>query len=454
MSSPTADTASLPLVPPSPVRAWRAAPSGPVVWPASVLFLALSAPGWVAAVGPAATAVAGVVATVGTAILLSIRRPRARLTGLPWTAISLVVFAGASVIWSRWPGATVLTWMLLAATTFQAVALALMLTWHGILRALSFALVGVLTLSLAFELWVALSPPDRLLVEFDRDPGGEVQRSSIWSTGQLFSSGRIEGFLGNANLLGVIALLGVVVFGIRLAAGISRRTPTLLALILAAFLLLRTGSATVFVASVAVTLMLVMILLMRMAQHPRTRTRLYIVFGITAVSAAALVWSARGLVLGFLGRESDLTDRSQIWQAVTERTVTSPLVGNGFTTPWLPWHPAFADWIVMPGGLHIIQAHSVWVDIAFQLGLAGLAGLAAVYGVFLWRSWRLAVGRGHWNRAIDRSSGLIALLPALVATILFVQGLTESSPLLLWGWMLTVLLCTKLAHTPVVRADT
>ncbi len=425
-----------------------------MAWPAGVLFLALSAPGWIAAVGPVVTAAAGVVATAGTALMLARRRPTISLMGMPWAALSLVAFAGASLFWSHWPAATVVTWMLLAATTFQAIALALVLSWHDILRALSFALVGVLALSLAFELWVALRHDQRLLVEFTPDTGGAVDRSSIWSTGQLFSSGRLEGFLGNANLLGVVALLGVVVFGIRLAAGVSRRAPALLALLLAVFLVMRTGSATVFVASVAVVLVLAMIVLMRMAQHPRTRTQLYVAFGVAAVGGAALAWSARGIVLDFLGRESDLTDRSQIWQAVAERAAASPLVGDGFSTPWLPWHPAFSDWIVMPGGLHIIQAHSVWVDIAFQLGLAGVAGLGAVYVVFLWRSWRMAVGRGYGNRTIDRSSRLIALLPALVATILVVQGITESSPLLLWGWMLTVLLCTKMARAPRVDAST
>ena len=42
----------------------------------------------------------------------------------------------------------------------------------------------------------------------------------------------------------------------------------------------------------------------------------------------------------------------------------------------------------------------------------------------------------------------MTLLPSLVGAILLVQGLSESSPLLLWGWMFVVMFSFKIKQSP------
>ncbi len=44
----------------------------------------------------------------------------------------------------------------------------------------------------------------------------------------------------------------------------------------------------------------------------------------------------------------------------------------------------------------------------------------------------------------------LTLLPTLIGALLVVQGLTESGPLLLWGWMFVVLFGAKIKQTPLV----
>src|SRR5690606_18250075 len=51
---------------------------------------------------------------------------------LPWAALGYGALALVSLIWSRWPGATALTWTLLAAVTVAALYVGTMLTWHEI----------------------------------------------------------------------------------------------------------------------------------------------------------------------------------------------------------------------------------------------------------------------------------------------------------------------------------
>ena len=80
----------------------------------------------------------------------------------------------------------------------------------------------------------------------------------------------------------------------------------------------------------------------------------------------------------------------------------------------------------------------------FQLGVVGIALLAALYALFVWRTWVFAVRHHRWQRRDDRVTATVSLLPVAVGVIVVIQGITESSPLLLWGWMLTVLFLAKL----------
>ena len=82
--------------------------------------------------------------------------------------------------------------------------------------------------------------------------------------------------MGNANLLGPVALLAIIVFAIRFAAGAPRRTLLGVWIALAAYLFFRASSATAYVAAAGVAIVLVTVLLMRRAKRPGERTKYYI----------------------------------------------------------------------------------------------------------------------------------------------------------------------------------
>ena len=402
--------------------------------------------------GAAVTLAVFTLTTLGIGIpMLARNRPQPfRWRRLPWTALGYTAFALVSVAWSQWRGPTLVTWILLAAVTVNALFLAHVLTWHEIVRALSSAFKWILGLSLAIELWVSLVLHGPLLPNFLTLPDGKIDPQWYWVRDNLFDGGRIQGIVGNANLLAIISLFAIITFGVLFAAKARWRTTLALWMLLAAYFLFRTASATALVCAAAVAVVLAVALLMRRARTPGARTRIYVVSIGGAAVAALGIWLLREPLLGLLGRSSDLTGRSEkIWTKVLERAAEHPIVGNGFSSPWIPDDPAFDRWIT-DHGITVFHAHNMWLDVLLQLGAVGVVLMAVAYGTLLWRSWFFAVDRPRWDLDDARPFSPLTLLPSLFTVVLLVQGLTESTPIMLWGWMLLVLLSFKLKSVPLV----
>ncbi|MFK4853253.1 O-antigen ligase family protein [Microbacterium sp. ZW T6_19] len=369
---------------------------------------------------------------------------------LPWSAVGYTALALVSVAWSQWREATLITWFLLGAVTVTALFIAQVLTWREIVRALASAFKWILGLSLALELWVSLVLQHALLPNFLDLPPGKIDPQWYWVRDNLFDGGRLQGIVGNANLLGFISLFAIITFGVLYAARVRWRTTLALWTLLAVFFLFRAASATAYVCAAAAVVVLVVALLMRRAATPGARTRIYTVAIGGALVVGAAAWFLREPLLGLIGRSADLTGRSnKIWASVIERWHHHPLFGNGFSSPWLPSDPAFAKWI-KDHGIPVFHAHNMWLDVLMQLGVLGAILIAIAFLSLLWRSWFFAVDRPRWDLTSHRSYSPLTLLPSLFTVVLLVQGLTESTPIMLWGWMLLILLSFKLKTTPLL----
>jgi hypothetical protein len=421
-------------------------------WCMFVLFQALAGVAWVHVLGDTVTTVV-VIATALVSIAVWVgMRPAINARRLPWFVLGYVAWAAASVIWSAWPGTTAVTWLLLAITTMQGLFVGAVLTWKETVAAIAGALKWVLALSFLFELTVSVFVRGPLLPGFEipvRVAGEKIDPIVYWSRDNLFDGGRIQGLFGNANLLAVVALLGVIVFLIRFAAKAPHRGLLLAWTALAAFLFVRAGSATAYVSAAAVAVVLVTVLLMRTVRRPGGRTKYYVLYAAVALVGAAVLWFGRNVIFEALGRSSDLTGREGIWQSVLERAQQHPVIGWGFATPWLPGDPMFDGWIVDHGET-VMQAHNMWIDVFLQLGIIGVLILVGIYVAFIWRAWFFAIDRPRFDLRADRPYSPLTLLPTLVATVLLVQGLAESGPLLLWGWMFLVMLGFKVTQSPLV----
>ncbi|MGZ0711429.1 O-antigen ligase family protein (plasmid) [Coraliomargarita sp. W4R53] len=417
-------------------------------WCVFVLFSAFASTAWVNAFGLAIASAITIAAVLVSVALWFVIRPPVQWRRLPWFIAAYLVWATCSLIWTAWPSATAITLLLLYITTAQAFFTANVLSWHELIRAVASALKWTMGLSLLFELWVSLFVQVPVLPGFiaRTDP---VDPILYWSRDNLLDGGRIQGIVGNANLLGALALVAMIVFAIRLASKPADRAWLIGWLVLSAYLFVRAASATAMLAAAATVLVLATVLLMRTATEPGGRTRYYVVYAAVGVGGGLVLWFFRDAIFNVLGRSADLTGRETIWNAVLARAAEHPWTGWGFSTPWVTSDPAFDQWII-DHDQSVMQAHNMWIDVFMQLGLIGLFLIAMVYLAFVWRSWFFATDRPRWDLESHRPFSAITLLPTLLATVLLVQGLAESSPLMVWGWMLVVMFATKIKQSPLV----
>lgn len=416
-------------------------------WCIFVLFVALSGTAWVHAFGQLTAAIVAIAGWLVSLLLWFLIRPPVQWRRLPLFSLAYVAWAAASILWSAWPQTTALTLLLLVITTTQALFVGSVLTWRELVRAIASALKWVMALSLLFELFVSIFIRHAVMPGFAPTPDRDVDPIEYWSRNNLLDGGRIQGIVGNANLLGPLCVLAIIVFAIRLAAGAPRRVFLWIWIGLSAYLLIRAGSATAYVAAVGVAVVLATVLLMRRARRPGERTPYYIAYAIVGVGGLIVLWIFRGQLFTLVGRESDLTGREGIWEVVLAKAWERPWTGWGFATPWNPADPAFDGWII-DHGQTVMQAHNMWVDVFLQLGIIGVVILALTYLAFVWRAWFFAVDRPRWDLRDDRPYSALSLLPTLVGAILLVQGISESSPLLLWGWMFVVMFSFKIKQSP------
>ena len=411
-----------------------------------VLFTALAGDAWRNSIGwYGFGALVALLAAVSVAVLVP-HRASLRPGSLPWPLVGFLALAMVSIAWSFYPGASAIGVFAQVITTLVAVAIALLLTGDELLRALGWALRTILVLSLVFELAVSLVVRAPVLpVWVAAADRVNPPLMLYWSRNLLLEGDRIQGIVGNSGLLGMIALIALIVFGVQLVAGTVRRVPGILWLVLAAATLVLTRSATITAALVAVLLVLGMILALRRAASPRARLAVYGGIGVVLAGVAGSVLAFRPLLLDLLGKSDDLTGRLDIWDAVTGLAAQRPVFGWGWVSFWAPWVAPFDD-LVTRNGVIQLHAHNAWLDVWLQLGVVGLLVFGALVVTTAIRSWLLATDRVVTGQGDRGSFSSLSLLPPLLLTALLVQSLAESRILVEGGWVLLVILAvtTKL----------
>ena len=376
------------------------------------------------------------------AAIVELVRARVDLRHLPLPLIGFLGLATLSIAWSDYPGASALGVLATLATTTLAVFIAECFDWDEVLSALGAAIRWILGLSLLFEFIVAAFVRAPVLPFFvDYSHLEKIPAAFYWSRDLLFEGGRIQGIVGNANLLAMIALLGLILFVVRLITRKGSPIWNTAWLVVAVGTLALTRSSTVIIATIVVVLVAVFVVIVR-ATHGRTR--LVVTLSGVVVGAAAVVGAilAREQLLGLLGKSADLTNRLDIWQAVTDLAVQRPVAGWGWVSWWVPWVEPFNGLAVF-GGVQYLQAHDAWLDVFLQLGVLGLIVMLALVLSTLMRSWMVATDTDPvraGRRAIEWPTTAV---PFLLLVALLVQSLTESRLLIEIGWALLVIIAIK-----------
>jgi len=382
--------------------------------------------------------------SVFSVCLLVRNRADWRIGSLPYPLLAFLVLTTVSILWSFYPSATAVGLAANWLTVLSGVAFAVSFDWPTLLRSLGVALRILLGGSLVFELIVSLFVRQPLLpfwYSYD-DVDRPLAKSLYWSRDLLLDGGKIQGLPGNSALLGFLALLGLIVFGVQLASTTRRRGFGVFWMLVAALCVYLTRSATITVALVAVVVVALAVVAFRLAGSARTRGALY---GLLAVVVAGLVLVGtlfRSPLLSLMGKGDTLTGRTDIWADVTELAQQRPVFGWGWVSYWAPWAEPFDD-LAFEGGVHQYQAHNAWLDLWLQIGIVGVVVFAALFVSSLVRSWFFATDRPQTAPGQPGRFSAISVLPLLILTALAVQSLVESRLIIEYGIVLLVVIAVK-----------
>lgn len=365
--------------------------------------------------------------TVGALIVwalveLWLRRREVKRPGVAIVMFTAMVFLSAT--WAAsWPST-----LLGAMISLGIVAAALVMTCQRLERLielLHWCFQGLLAGSLAFEvvagLWLGRVRPVW---------HGDIENSDVywWTHGELFSGGRVYGLMGNANLLGMLALMALIIAAARAFAGHDRRTwPVWVVLSIAMIAGSQSVTVAATVAAIAASgaLIVIRFRVSREAYYRAFWSSLSAI-GIVVIIGAVL-WQS---IAEWMGRTPDLTGRLEFWRIVLVRWLYSPVVGDGWMGYWMPWVEPYGG-LLRQGSIVFLQAHNVWLDIALQIGIVGVIIFLALQITAMRNA--VALIRYGAEHAAVRS------VPLLLLIALAVQGFTESRPLTEIGALLLFL---------------
>jgi O-antigen ligase len=401
------------------------------------LFTVLGGDFWRDLIGVWGYVALAAVIVAAAAVLLSRRRAWRRIvvSRLPRTLVLLLVLMLVSIAWSASPGASALGVLAQAATTLAALALCVMLSWPGILAALATAANWVVGLSLVFEF---------ILGAFVRTPVYPLwtpvgPAATPWSNADLFHAGPLQGIVGDADALGLVAAFAIIAVGVQLAQRARPRVPALVWIVAAGVTLALTRSLTAMVALAAAAVMLGLVILARRVGHGG-RAGVLAGIGAFTVLAVAAFWIFWQPILTLFGSTADPTSRAGLWSTVADLAAQRPAFGWGWVGAWPTWTDLFSGLSAQTG---TTQAHNAWLEILLRLGVVGLIlFIALVVGTF-YRLWWFAVDHPLDALGLPRRHVPVTIFPVLVLTALVVASVVDSGLIAGGGWLLLVVLAAK-----------
>lgn len=357
---------------------------------------------------------------------------RETLKRVPWPLSALLGLMLVGSIWSNYQLVSLGAALVQLATTSFALFLAAQFSWRDILRLVAGTLRGIMFASVLFELYAAVIVRGPIQPFFPNYSGNHPPAVAFyWTQGKLFSNDRIQGIVGNSNMLAYMGMLAVVVFSIEVAANTTKRVISVFSFLAAVPMLILSRSASIGFALAAIVAAAIVSIAAE-GKERETRHRYYRVAWGVIGTAALLVLTYRAEIFNLIGKSPDMTGRTKIWKIVLHLIDQRPLQGWGWSSYWVPWVEPYKGLVVI-NHVPYYQAHNAFLDVWMQLGIFGLGLFLLLIGLTFVRLWRLAV----------RHTSPLYLWPILVFVGIVTQNLTESRILVEIGWVILVLFSVK-----------
>ena len=376
--------------------------------------------GWGIAIG------IGILITIGFLLAFD---ARATLKRIPEPLALLLALMGLSILWSQYRPQTALSFAVQVGATLFGLFLVNQFGWRQLLNIFSNTVRFILLTSLLFEIYAAITGPvEPIFPNYDGDPPSS---SYLWSQGNLFEGERIQGIVGNANLIAFIAVLGLMLFLIEFIVTAKSKILPAISFVLALAMALLAQSAGMFVATMLVSFAAAIAIIAE-GKAASIRRKVYaaalFLLGLIAIIAAFF----HEAIFDLLGRSPDASGRFYIWEKVFMLIQERPVEGWGWIGYWIP---GIEPWegLVQINSVPMYQAHNALLDIWVQLGLAGLVAMVWLLIQSFIRLWHIAV----------RHTSPLYLYPLFVFLVIAAQSLTESRLLIEISWILLVMVSVK-----------
>jgi O-antigen ligase len=359
-------------------------------------------------------------------------QPITAIREIPWPMWAVFGWMALSTIWSAYPAITALAVFAQLCTTAFSLFLVSLFSWRHLVRVFANVIRFILGASLIFEFIASAIVHGPIAPIFKNYTGNKPPAAAFyWTQGHLFDGERIQGIVGNSNLLAFVAMLGVVTYAVEYAIIGTKRWISVICMIgsLAAMLLAK--SAGIGFAMVAI-LVAAIVSIAAEGKEREVRHKYYRIAWAFAGTIGVIVLFYRATVFEFFGKSPDMTGRSGIWKLVLGLIEQRPVLGWGWTSHWMPGVKPYEGLVVI-NHVPYYQAHNAYLDITMQLGFIGAALFGILFLTTFIKLWRLAV----------RHTVALYLWPILVFMGLAVWSLTESRILIEIGWVLFALFVIK-----------
>lgn len=366
---------------------------------------------------------------------------RSALRGLrsnvPYLLGVFVAIASASLLWSQTPAFTLLSVVILLATTFVALLSASSLSAVEMMTSVYRGLAASVFVGLLFEILVsAFSQGPILPFSSDIHDLSHADANAVpifWSDHNLMSGGPIKGFVGNRNPFAAIALMSglcAIVLGIK---NVINRIGAVAVTIASVLVLALTRSATVSISMLFLLVLAVAAYIMRSTPTTfRPVVSKVVVSGVAILSVLAIKY--RDNIFSIFDRSPDFTNRAGIWEKVVHIAWAHPEGLGWVGGVWPVWERPYND-IMSFSGNPVSHAHNAFLDVWLQLGIiGGILFLVMALGL-VGSVWRVVEKRQHGD-------SIIPVLWMLLSATLLLNAMTESRLLIEGHWFLYVVLLT------------
>jgi exopolysaccharide production protein ExoQ len=353
------------------------------------------------------------------AVVLVQRRARViKLLRHSWPVLLFCLYCLISLIWSDYPLVALKRWVkLLGDLMIALIVLSDSNPVHALKRLLAWT-------------GFVLLPVSVLFIKYYPHLGKDYD---AWTGAQYF-----QGISYNKNGLGAICLYWGVGWVWLLTNTLTewprRRRPALIAaavLAMSVWLLSKSSSATSLSCFVMGTILIVM-------ARSRAISRMPALIHCAAFAMIGVAFGALFLdrsALGLLQRDSTLTGRTELWDAIFKIPV-NPIVGAGYESFWTGWRIE-ALWKIY--WWRPTQAHNGFIEIFINLGSVGLALVALMLFIAYSRAIKAIRRREAWG-------GLLLAYSVIIIPYNFTEATIRVQNL---PWLFVLL---ALVGIPAVRA--